>query len=434
LIQQNSSTKRLLAGPESRSLRRRSTEVRRGPRTGVATVLVAAFGLCLCAGLFSVFLTPQQFRIVKHLFYALIAFMLLLDFPAAVRVARRDPWVWALVGLMCASALWSDMPAWAIKRGLVTFQTTTFGLYLALRLSLADQVRVLAWVLAVTLVANVVYLVVAPGSAFMVYAGERAFMGFLGHKNGVGLLAALALPIFLLEARTPGARRWVMLSGIVVAAVLLVLSRSLTGAGVGLTLCMVVALLPLSRRLRRPAIVLFPPAVLGIGTIASIAGFADGVLVLLGRDPTLSGRTEIWHAVLPVILERPLLGNSIVSFWQLAIVEKTHLWFSNAHNGYLQLLIELGVVGLALLVLQTSSTLFHAVRWHGRQAGRGAIWPICMGSLFLLYNLTEVVLMRENSVIWVLVVATSLGVRRAAARRRRGPRRRGGPGMPAAKG
>jgi hypothetical protein len=77
------------------------------------------------------------------------------------------------------------------------------------------------------------------------------------------------------------------------------------------------------------------------------------------------------------------------------------------------------VVGAALLVLQISSTLFHSVRWHGRQPGWGAIWPICMASLFFLYNFTEVVLMTENSVIWVLVVATSLGVRRVATRRQR---------------
>jgi len=435
VIQQSSSTKRLLAGLESRSLRRRSTEVRRSPHAGVATVLVAAFGLFLCVGIVPALVSsPQQFRIVKHLFYLLIAVLLLRDFPAAVRVARRDPWIWALVGLMCASALWSDNFVWATKRGLVTFQTTTFGLYLALRLSLEDQVRLLAWVLAVTLAANLVYLIVAPASAFMIYGGAPAFMGFLGHKNAVGLVTALSLPIFLLQASTRSADRWVMRSGIVVASVFLVLSRSLTGASVGLTLCMIVALLPVSRRLRRPAILLLPPAVLAMGTIAAMAGLADGVLFLLGRDSTLTGRTDIWREALPVILERPLLGHSNVSFWQRDIVAKTFVWFSNAHNGFLQQTIEFGVVGFALLVLQMSSTLFHAVRWHRRQAGREAIWPICMASFFLLYNLSEVLLMRENSLIWVLVVATSLGVRRAALRRRREPGRRGGPGMPEAKG
>ncbi len=428
VIHQSSSTERLLAGPKFRSRRRRSTGARRTSRTELATVLVAAFGLLLCAGAVSALLSPPQFRIVKHLFYALIAVLLLRDFSAAVRVARRDPWIWALVGLMCASALWSDYSAAILKRGLVTFQTTTFGLYLALRLSLNDQVRVLAWVLAVTLAANLVFLVVTPASAFMIYGGETAFMGFLGHKNAVGLLTALALPVFLLQASTRSAGGWVMLSGIVVAAVLLVLSRSLTGASVGLTLCMIVALRPVSTRLRRPAILLLPPAVLVMITIAATAGLTDEVLALLGRDPTLTGRTEIWRDALPAILERPLLGHSVVNFWQRDAVKKSGVWFSNAHNGFLQQLINHGVLGLALLVLQISSTLLHAVRWHGRHAVQRAIWPICIGSLFLLYNLAEVVLMIENSLVWVLVVATSLGVRRAAGRRR------GGPGPPKAKG
>ena len=159
-------------------------------------------------------------------------------------------------------------------------------------------------------------------------------------------------------------------------------------------------------------------AVLGLGWIAAMAGLADGILVLLGRDPTLTGRTEIWREVIPVILERPLLGHSIVSYWQLDIVKNLQWWAATAHNGFLQILIDLGILGLALLVVQISSMFFHAVRWHGWQPGRGAIWPICMVSIFVLYNLVEVMLMTENSIIWVLVVATSLGVRRAAARRR----------------
>jgi len=382
----------------------------------------------------SVFLTSQQFRTVKHLFYLLIAVLLLLDSQAAFRVARRDPWIWALVGLMCVSALWSDSPAWVIKRGLVTLQTTTFGLYLALRFSLAGQVRLLAWVLAVTVAANVVYLVVAPGSAFMIYEGKRAFLGFMGHKNGMGILAALALPIFMLRARTRSPGRWVMLSGIGVVVALLVLSRSLTGALVGLTLCMMVALLPVSRRLRRPAIVLLPPAVLAMGAAAAMLGLADGVLVLLGRDPTLTGRTEIWREALPVVLERPLLGHSIASFWQRDIVEKNFVWFSTAHNGFLQQAIELGLVGVALLLLQIFSMLSHSMRRFGRQAGQEAIWPICMVSFFFLYNFSEVVLMKENSIVWVLVVAASLGVRRAAVRRRRRPQRQGEPEMLEANG
>jgi len=167
---------------------------------------------------------------------------------------------------------------------------------------------------------------------------------------------------------------------------------------------------------------------------AAVLGLADGVLVLLGRDPTLTGRTEIWRDVLPVVLERPLLGHSIVSFWQHDIVAKTFHWFSSAHNGFLQQAIELGLVGVALLLLQIFSMLSRSMRWFGRQAEQEAIWPICMVSLFFLYNFSEVVLMKENSIVWVLVVAASLGVRRAAVRRRRRPKRQGEPEMLEANG
>ena len=87
-----------------------------------------------------------------------------------------------------------------------------------------------------------------------------------------------------------------------------------------------------------------------------------------------------------LVLERPLLGQSIASFWQQGIVEKTGMWFPNAHNGYLELAIELGLVGLSLFLFQLSTTLVRSLPWT-QLRDRAALWPYCVAAFVLVYNL-----------------------------------------------
>jgi O-antigen ligase len=378
-------------------------------------VLVAGFGLFLCTGLLEA-LAPTQFRLVKHLFYATIMALLLVEGRRALRIAVQDPVLWLLVGLICVSALWSELPIWSLKRGLVILQTTAFGLYLASRFSLDAQVWLLAWTLVPTLGISLVASFVAPAAAFMPYAHDTALTGLLVHKNAMGLLMALALPALLIQATAATRHRWVMWLALALALGLLVLSRSLTGALIGTTLCGVVVLAPFARRIGWPPLLLLPCAIVALGTLGATTGLLDGLLGSIGKDATLTGRTQIWEAAWSRFSERPLLGHSIASFWQLEAVESTGIWFSTAHNGYLQLLIDLGIVGLALFSVHLLSTLSRAVRVQGFPIGRSAVWAVCIASLVLLYNLVEVVLMAENSIVWVLYVAASFAVRLALPR------------------
>lgn len=73
----------------------------------------------------------------------------------------------------------------------------------------------------------------------------------------------------------------------------------------------------------------------------------------LGRNPTLTGRTEIWHAVFTVV-SNPLVGAGYESFWlgsRLEILWRTfpNFYLQEAHNGYIELYLNLGWVGIVLL-------------------------------------------------------------------------------------
>jgi O-antigen ligase len=81
------------------------------------------------------------------------------------------------------------------------------------------------------------------------------------------------------------------------------------------------------------------------------------ILGSLGRNPTLTGRTAIWHASLS-LAGNPLVGTGYESFWlgsRLArfwvIDDATYLGIQEAHNGYLEVFLNIGWIGIALLAI-----------------------------------------------------------------------------------
>jgi O-antigen ligase len=342
-----------------------------------------------------------------------ILLLLLLRWRVSLRVAARDWGLCALTLLLFSSALWSDEPIWAFKRAAVMAQTTAFGLYLASRFAVGEQLRLFSGVVAIALLAFAASALLDPAHAFAGSGYNDAFRGPLAHKNEVARLMVLGIgALLVLWNGSAARRRWIAL-GLVGAVIFLVLAKSLGGALAAAMLCsMVVA----HRGVPSRWALAIPPLFLVVASLAAASGLLDGLLVALGKDPTLSARTEIWSSSLELVAERPLLGVSIASFWQREIVENTGMWFPNAHNGYLQIAIELGLVGLGLFVLQVSTTLVRSVAW-ARLPDRAALWPCCVAAFVLVYNLWEVAIVEESSILWVLYVSASFAVRAPVARR-----------------
>lgn len=73
---------------------------------------------------------------------------------------------------------------------------------------------------------------------------------------------------------------------------------------------------------------------------------------LLGRDPTLTDRTEVWEDALALV-SNPVLGMGFESFWlgqRLTILWSKWWWQPNqSHNGYIETYLNLGAVGVFLL-------------------------------------------------------------------------------------
>lgn len=130
---------------------------------------------------------------------------------------------------------------------------------------------------------------------------------------------------------------------------------------------------------------------LAFGLAEMLFGIIDLVINLLGKDPTLTDRTKVWKLVLEV-QTNPLLGAGFESFWLGDRREQIwrHFWWHpiQAHNGYLETYLSLGLIGLALMLALIVATFFKGRRalLSGDEFGR---FRLAFLAAFVLYNWTE---------------------------------------------
>jgi O-antigen ligase len=338
--------------------------------------------------------------------------ILLARWSSAFRAAARNPSVILLFALAGSSYLWSEAPQLTLWRAAILFGTSVFGVYLAVRFSPKELLRLLAFAFGIIAVLSLLYVLFLPQYGISdLHPG--AWEGIFYHKNALGLYAALGTAVFALVAWDPGPGRWVAALGTGLCGVLVLFSRSSTGLVLVLA---VLPLLPLGETMRRRSsfiVALAPLAMVLLGG-AAIWALENQAAILgwLGKGPTLSGRTALWTVLLEAVGRRPWLGYGYNAFWVGWGGESAEVWSAvgwdpaHAHNGLLDLALQLGVIGVLTFIAGFALAVVRALRALRRSDSADGIWPMAFLVIFLLVNLTESSLLRHDSLIWALYVAT----------------------------
>jgi exopolysaccharide production protein ExoQ len=361
---------------------------------------------------------------------------------------RHAALLWSPLALgvwSCASVCWSVDPLLTARRAVPFLLAAGFGALLALRL---PPRRILGLLLAAFVVLSLwsaVLAVAFPSIGLDASTGHAGnWQGAFTQKNACGRIMVIALAAWF--GMVPGASRrqrlklW-QVAILVLFAAELVLSGS---RGAWLIACVVLGALPATRVMRglRPRVrmaVLAAACTVALALLFSAVTHFAELAPLFGRDATLSGRTEIWHQVWIAILRRPWFGYGFSAFWQgfsgpsWNVVVALHFVLFHAHNGFLEIWLELGACGLAIFIATFLRAA--ALLWPELRGGRfdGAAWPLAMLLLTVLYDLDENSLLSFNGVFWVLYSSVLVQIEMLAAGRRRHLRRSGTkfwPGLP----
>jgi O-antigen ligase len=303
-----------------------------------------------------------------------------------------------------ASILWSDFPFVSFKRWLQIIGPAIVILAAFLHMdSLDDALRYLKAVFMMYLPISLLAILLVPDA---VHWDMPAWRGLAPHKNTLGqicLFSAILWVQALFSDRTFRGR----LSSLLFLALSLILlagSRSMTSI-LAFSIWMAFALLrKLDGSLHRLNIGrLFSKMILllmfGLVVCALLIEptLQEMAFKMLGKDASFTGRTELWQTMLAEVGRHPWIGAGFSGFW---VVGNDHLfdlykqfpWFPNsAHQGYLDLLNEIGIIGLVLFLV--SCLVYQKnIRRH-----RLPYFWTSVSAIVLLLNWQESTLFRMNT-------------------------------------
>ncbi|HEY8380523.1 MAG TPA: O-antigen ligase family protein [Microvirga sp.] len=174
--------------------------------------------------------------------------------------------------------------------------------------------------------------------------------GIFAHKNALGAYAAFAAVLLFTHSHLIKGGFVYLWIARICALVCLAMSGSST-AVFGVVVLLLTYVMFIRRQLAHPIVLMF---VFVFAVLAFQFLSSEMVAEWLGRDATFSGRTEIWRAAIGIWSEQPLggYGYSAATAWVLAPTLTEALFTSaiDAHNAYIDVLLDCGLLGLGALL------------------------------------------------------------------------------------
>ncbi|MCX7357181.1 MAG: O-antigen ligase family protein [Alphaproteobacteria bacterium] len=355
---------------------------------------------------------PEYARIFFLPVYAFLAWVLWRDRSRALSAARAVPLLIGLLALAALSTLWSIDSGATLRRAVWLGLSMAFGLYLAWRNDWKSLLNILAGGFVVLIAGSFALGILAPSIGRMTAEHPGAWSGLWTHKNTLGGIMALGVAICAGAAIVTRERRKLWIACSLAAFALVLLSTSKTALIASMLGVGMIALGMFMRRGPVHMVTALAAVSVGIVTIAGVVLLAPDLLVAaLGRDLTLTGRTDIWEAASRFVEAKPWLGYGYYAFWlpengPAYWVREAVAWqVASAHSSWLELALGLGRLGIFVFAFQLAVTLSRGAGVTlQREAG---LWAPAFLATFALYTLSESHALQANNIFWIIYVAVA---------------------------
>ena len=165
------------------------------------------------------------------------------------------------------------------------------------------------------------------------------------------------------------------------------------------------------------------PSTIAIGSFGAIfyviiSVTTEAILKALGKDTTLTGRGDMWPYIFEMIGQKPILGYGYGAFWSGPDTPSFYIWQAtgwtppNSHNGFLDLWLQIGLIGLLIYIYGfLAITVPKSFYWLRTTRTSEGFWPLVYMTYMLLANISETTLMIQNDLFWVIYVAIAFSVK-----------------------
>lgn len=370
-------------------------------------------------------LPPRAISIGNALSYPLLLFLILVSgcWRQLLFGMTRDIPLLLLHLMSIVSILWSVAPEFTADEPKAFLRAGIFGVYLAVRFGLSGQMLLLARIVGISVVLSLIAAIALPSYGIGSGATAGSWKGIFGFKNLFASNMAFAtLTLMLLGLSRP---RWRGLAwGLTgLAFALLLLSQGRTALA---SLLITLYLLPFlgiakqyyKTRVVSVALVLIVSLMAGLLILLNLRFI---VVDVLGKSLEFNGRLPLWIMMLDKGMEHFWVGHGYAAFWTSSASHQilTQTWAYeayrlgirfNAHNGYLDLFLQLGIVGLSLYLISLGTVFFRALYLMLRQRTIEIFWVLQTLVLTSLLSFADSLSVGTGSAMWSVYVAFATSI------------------------
>lgn len=328
-----------------------------------------------------------------------------------------------LPALAIVSTVWSVAPGLTLKRGILLTGVSMFDLYVAYRIGLDRLFSLTSKTVFVTAIASVAFALLLPTIGREIKEGLSGdWRGVFPQKNALGHVMSVGATVELLIMVR--ARRFKVgaILRFCLCTTLAALAHSASSL-LAITLALVLAGGYVA--FRRGLATGIVASIAGCALVALLVGIASldasGGFSLLERDASLSGRTDLWEMIAGLVQQHGLFGWGFMAFWradnpEVRYIQDVLRWDApNAHNGYLDFALSLGLFGLAAYCLVMGWAVRRA-RLTLHREDLGAIVAILLAQ-FTIANLSESFMVDPSVFGWnlltIVILKTGFALREA---------------------
>lgn len=300
---------------------------------------------------------------------------------------RGNPFIWLLVFWSILSTFWSTDPVVTLKAGIILTGLNIFCLYLVEQYNERELFNIVGY--SMTFMAFL--------SLFIHNYGNGRFSGIFSSKNELGTMMALNAVFWYLKANHKSKYSWLYLVIAASSISLVFIAYSSTGIFIFIALLFLSVTIPILTKLKYKFAVVAVISFISLSTFLSVKAIEnmEQIFGSVGKDMTMSGRTELWEQVWIAIQQRSFFGYGPYGFWQLwkgTNSPSYHLisvgWDPpHAHNGYLDLWVALGAIGLSLFLISLLLSIVQSLHYIMNKRGDPeSLFPLIFIVYICIYN------------------------------------------------
>lgn len=347
--------------------------------------------------------------------FALISF---LAQPLLLKKAIRAGWksgILALLMLTTLSLVWSILPTVTFQRLIHLFELTLIGLYISQRFSLKEIIHLLVIVFFSVGVFSLLAVWLNPRQSIHPggeWRGIYTWKNFLGRFMALGNMSAV---VYWLSNRAIPKRIFAVVL-FVLTAVLIFFSRSTTSLGLVTLIYSGLILWAMWKKWLRHTPAWLRWSVTGLAGVVltlSIWQF-NNFLGMLNKTVSLESRFTLWGILWEPFQERPWLGFGYGAYWAQfpnGFMPPGPGWdelkASHAHNGYFDVTLTLGIVGLVIFLVVLALAWKRTWQNYSNHKLPILLWPCMVLAHFTLSNLVYSLGLEFPLFFWVLFVIVS---------------------------